>query len=248
MTDWQELSHAYGPAGDVPALLARIDAERDPELWSELWSALCHQGSVYSASFAALPWLADTAAVDDREQAVQALYLAGAVLAGTGQAHGAGDVRARYASEIATLLTLVNRHLRTATGGSEYIDLLESMLGIEGVPGWGEELAWGLGNEEYEIACPGCESDLFVVLAEGGFFTSSGEYSLPDTDAATTRPLRPAAPAALDGIGRRLHDLALSDGRSEVAHLLTYVFGAATCPDCDTDFAVPDRIVSDLLP
>ncbi|MFF4392538.1 hypothetical protein ACFY0G_38220 [Streptomyces sp. NPDC001552] len=156
MTDWPQLSHAYGSAEDIPTLLARIASEPESELWNDLWSALCHQGSVYSASFAALPWLADMAESEDRGQAVNALSLAGAIMAGAEQPHGAGDVRTQHSAEIATLLASVNRRLRTATDRTEYIDLLASMLGFEGVVGWSEDLAWGLGNEEYEVSCPGC--------------------------------------------------------------------------------------------
>ena len=56
---WQELDHAYGHAGDIPALLEQLaalpgdDAGAGP--WFHLWSALAHQGDVYSASFAAVP-------------------------------------------------------------------------------------------------------------------------------------------------------------------------------------------------
>lgn len=55
---WSELSHAYGGASDIPPLLKQLDAlpeakgEREP--WFTLWSALAHQGDVYSASFAAV--------------------------------------------------------------------------------------------------------------------------------------------------------------------------------------------------
>ncbi|MER5618550.1 hypothetical protein [Streptomyces sp. NPDC002215] len=241
MTDWPQLSHAYGSAEDIPALLARIASEPKPELWNDLWSALCHQGSVYSASFAALPWLADMAESEDRGQAVNALGLAGAIMAGAEQSHDAGDVRTQHSAEIATLLASVNRHLRTATDRTEYVDLLESMLGFEGVAGWSEDLAWGLGNEEYEISCPGCETNLLIALGERGFFCTSEDYALSD-DTIETRPLRPTSPANLEGIGSRLHDIALTDGQHKVAHVLTYVFGNASCPDCQTDFSVADRV------
>ncbi|MFH8620514.1 hypothetical protein ACH4A8_01195 [Streptomyces vietnamensis] len=244
MTDWPQLSHAYGSAEDIPALLARIASEPRSELWNDLWSALCHQGSVYSASFAALPWLADMAENEDRGQVVNALNLAGAIMAGAEQPHGAGDVRTQHSAEIATLLASANRHLRTATDRDEYIYLLESMLGFEGVVGWSEDLAWGLGNEEFQVSCPGCETDLFIVLGERGFFCTSEDYALSDDD-IETRPLRPTSPPDLEGIGRRLHDIALTDGQHDVAHALTYVFGGATCPDCETDFSVADQISAD---
>lgn len=57
---WAELSHAYGPAGDIPALLRALESDpsqRAPaqEPWVTLWSSLCHQGDVYDASYAAVP-------------------------------------------------------------------------------------------------------------------------------------------------------------------------------------------------
>ena len=59
---WNELTDAYGPAGDIPGLLKQLsdfpsgENYRD-EPWFSLWSALCHQGDVYSASFAAVPFM-----------------------------------------------------------------------------------------------------------------------------------------------------------------------------------------------
>ena len=56
---WSELQHAYGAASDIPALLKQLadlpSSENDSEPWFSLWSALAHQGDVYSASFAAVP-------------------------------------------------------------------------------------------------------------------------------------------------------------------------------------------------
>ena len=62
---WNELSHAYGPAGDTPELLRLLtsgvdEQARDAE--QELWSSICHQGSVYPATVAAVPFLARLAA------------------------------------------------------------------------------------------------------------------------------------------------------------------------------------------
>jgi hypothetical protein len=56
---WSELQHAYGSAADIPALLERLGelpkSEGEAEPWFTLWSALAHQGDVYSASFASVP-------------------------------------------------------------------------------------------------------------------------------------------------------------------------------------------------
>src|SRR4051812_40379348 len=57
---WGELTHAYGEASDIPALLRRLKTAPPPtdyrsEPWFTLWSALCHQNDVYIASYAAIP-------------------------------------------------------------------------------------------------------------------------------------------------------------------------------------------------
>jgi len=56
---WSTLQHAYGSASDIPELLQQLNglpsATGNDEPWFSLWSALAHQGDVYSASFAAVP-------------------------------------------------------------------------------------------------------------------------------------------------------------------------------------------------
>jgi hypothetical protein len=63
--NWYFLRHAYGSADDIPALLQKIEsfpAETDwqTEPWFSLWSALYHQGDIYSASIAAVPQIVST--------------------------------------------------------------------------------------------------------------------------------------------------------------------------------------------
>lgn len=58
--NWNELEHAYGSASDIPDLLNNLKSypsckSYDEEPFYTLWSSLCHQGNIYSASYAALP-------------------------------------------------------------------------------------------------------------------------------------------------------------------------------------------------
>lgn len=53
MAPWETLQHAYGAAGDVPALLEQIAASKGRkmnELLGELCARVLHQGTIYSAS------------------------------------------------------------------------------------------------------------------------------------------------------------------------------------------------------
>lgn len=60
-TEWHWLAHAYGRATDIPGLLKQLASATGPatsaasEPWHTLWSALCHQDDVYTASYAAVP-------------------------------------------------------------------------------------------------------------------------------------------------------------------------------------------------
>jgi hypothetical protein len=69
---WSTLQAAYGAAVDVPDMLRALESVpnsddwRD-EPWFSIWSALAHQGDVYSASFAAVPHVVSVlAAAPDR--------------------------------------------------------------------------------------------------------------------------------------------------------------------------------------
>lgn len=55
---WSELEDAYGPATSIPSLLKafqRYDSQK--KYWDNIWSFLCHQGTIYSATFAAFPYI-----------------------------------------------------------------------------------------------------------------------------------------------------------------------------------------------
>lgn len=73
---WHELRHAYGAASDIPALLRQLDAfppsSGKDAPWFTLWSALAHQGDVYSASFAAVPHVVE--ALQSNPLAADATY------------------------------------------------------------------------------------------------------------------------------------------------------------------------------
>ena len=64
---WSELSDAYGVSADIPGLLTDLESlppneGTEAEPYFSLWSALCHQGDVYTASYAAVPHLVRVAA------------------------------------------------------------------------------------------------------------------------------------------------------------------------------------------
>ncbi|MFS4094777.1 hypothetical protein [Streptomyces sp. AF1A] len=245
MTDWSQLHHAYGTAEDVPGLLDAVSPDPRNPAWTALWSRLCHQGTVYSASHAALPVLRDMARQWSPVDRQTPLLLAGAIAAGTDQPYGEQDPHVTYASEMSDLAQLTDGALRDPSLGDDpgtYVYLLAALIGFEGVEVWGEELD-GLNDDEYEVPCPACGTENFVAFGEYGCFSTTDSMYMRDT-AAKKLPLRPADASNLEGLARRLHSRALADGQTDVARKLTYVFGDAQCAECDEIFSVAQAVVT----
>ncbi|WP_225822625.1 hypothetical protein [Streptomyces naphthomycinicus] len=100
--DWGRLTHAYGPADDIPGLLRAMesaDAGVREGAMDELVSALCHQGDVHDASAHAVPHLARLA-LDGPGHRPELLWLLGGI------AGGAGTPAERTAARRATALAL----------------------------------------------------------------------------------------------------------------------------------------------
>jgi hypothetical protein len=91
--EWSALSDTYGPASDIPRLLQHAevlpeDLGQNAEPYFSLWSALCHQGDVYPASYAALPHLVRIVAESSTRFRCTLLSLAQAIEAARLQGRG----------------------------------------------------------------------------------------------------------------------------------------------------------------
>ena len=133
MPDWASLSHAYGPAGDIPELLAAADVDPDDrQTWDALWGQLCHQGTIYSASYPALPALAALAARRPAAGYLEPLHLAAAIVAAKDGPEDFDVVRRDYPDELQTLRDLAEQSLHLAEGFIEFVYRLQTLMALEG--------------------------------------------------------------------------------------------------------------------
>lgn len=112
---WHELHHAYGAADNVPTLIRKLttgsDADRRRAV-DDLFGTLAHQGTVYEASAAAVPFLAEIA-VDPRTHLRWRVWVL-ALLSGLANGNEFGDgryrlaTRAAVAKELGKLLPLID--------------------------------------------------------------------------------------------------------------------------------------------
>ncbi|MFI0901632.1 hypothetical protein [Streptomyces sp. NPDC020983] len=244
MTDWSTLTDACGSAEHVPGLLDRFEA--DPSgVWSEMMDHLCPQlETAFPASYAALPRLAEIAGACGPEDLVWVLLAAGAIAACSPGLWEPDSPLAVYSAPIGVLHRLTDRRLSRAVEAEEYVNLLQALLSFEGVETWDRCLD-GLQTGEYEVDCPHCGVNMFVVLGQDGYFCCSDDYALQEMEKS---PLQPVRTQDLDGLPQRLFTRAMEDGQESLAHGIPYLFGRAACPDCATDFSVAERVVAGWIP
>jgi hypothetical protein len=151
------------------------------------------------------------------------LHLLGAIVADKND-----DERAWCAGEIARLIELTQESLlqsELAAMDTEYAALLGVLLQLEGVQVWGDHLD-GLVEGGYDVACPACGEDIFVVLGDDGFFSTMDSLYMRRS-LGPRLPLQPTEAAALSGLARSIYARFLADGHPDLAHRLIYVFGRA---------------------
>jgi len=151
---WSELRHAYGYASDMPTLLQQLasfpdESQRQSGPWFELWSALCHQGDVYPASFASVPHII-AALESDPVRATMSYFLLPASIEVSRYKHGTPlpeNLETAYLEALAKLPELAAQSARpnwapelcasalaataAATGNHQLADLIMRVEGAE---------------------------------------------------------------------------------------------------------------------
>ncbi len=112
---WAQLSHAYGPADDIPSMLRDLQAlppDEGPEAepYFSLWSALCHQGDIYTASYAAVPHLCEAVRSAPARVPWTVILMVASIELARGRGRGPtipSDLAPAYHSSLAELPALV---------------------------------------------------------------------------------------------------------------------------------------------
>ena len=160
---WRELRHAYGSAADIPALLRQLpeapvqssDTEQEP--WFTLWSALCHQSDVYSASFAAVPHIIAAAQLRPPGKRAEYLFLAGTIESMRHKASSpslAAEYESDYRQALQAAVPLTLEGLQAESDRSWFQGLLAALAAFRRFP----ELGAAISDLERELDCPSCEA------------------------------------------------------------------------------------------
>lgn len=244
---WAGLDHAYGDADDLPDLLPRLHAV-DEDVLNRVFGSICHQGTVYSASFAAVPHLVAAAlAHEDAEFRAQILILVGSIRASTdyrGDSGPAPDLLEAYERALPDALQAAQDTLSERLDDYTAIYLLEAAAALKGLSGPGRVLS-GFADREFAPTCPGCSRQLYAWPEPDHIkVTADDPVSDPSEKHTVTRPgPRPGGEAALTW----LLDLAERAGLGDITVLLPHLFGDAVCPACGATFGLIERLAGETL-
>lgn len=230
MTDWAKLQHAFGPASDIPDRLAQLKPGPSyDQTWFDLWSCLCHQGSVYSASFAALPTLLHLAKGWPVPARLSPLALAAAIVDAD---FTAGGARLRGLEDTVEGLRSVASESLAAKGltPEDFATLLDCIQSFERHGRFGNTLKY-LASGEVPGECPACDHPLYFVIGKYGFFCTA-DYGIFNPS-VRRMPILPAVATELQGSAKWLYETAERAHQTEIANWTLYLAGATICPSCE---------------
>jgi hypothetical protein len=236
MTNWSTLKHAYGSAEQLPSLIQSwIDAGTDKH---DLFGHLFHQGTVYSASFEAIPLLLDVRRKLPGEEGRLALTLIGAIWSSTDRHEDAKP---------SPNVNLLLPHIEALTiAAMEEKDLKEDELPylMLAVAAFRNETFWvtqlnKMDAGEFYGICPECEMDLYVVLGNNNFVTHE-EYVL--NARAQRNPIAPCVETQLPDFGQWLFGKAMYLHRNDLAACFLQMFGHASCTACSMSIRINEAI------
>lgn len=217
---WDELDGASPELVDLLQRLPELDDDEQSELF---WSHLLHQGDVYHATFAALPYVwAAMRVVSDGS--THRHLCSSAVNNGFDPKYLPADVGEHFRAWLAQAKAEAVAALeRPCADRTEVLELLA-------IVGAGTPLAHALNELAYTGASLYCTCGKFI------------NVDLRD-DVLTIVGGAPPVPASVETLGtveRELHDLARSAGRADVAGYILGLSGTGTCPHCGTTSPVLD--------
>lgn len=162
---WSELSHAYDQASDIPSLLRQLKTapppkEYDTPPWGNLWSALCHQGDVYTASYAAVPHLVNIAFTKPIRERVHHISLVGSIEIGRhlDKAPPIPDfLKEAYFDALKQIPKLVLECLERDWEDYEYKALFSALVAVRGKVAFGKAISM----LDDAVTCPACNT-IFV--------------------------------------------------------------------------------------
>jgi len=235
---WANLQDAYGSALNTPKWIRSL--EEGNGNFGDAWSNLCHQLTVYSATFAAAPYIYRYALSAPLESRVDAILLLGIASSSSAvERDGTPEDILNWFHDIipqAAELAL-STFLGEELGNNMEVYLLEAVAALHGFNG--KIQITELLNSEFSLLCPSCEKEIWIYPS---YLNTQADKFV----AAYQNQTRPFSPADVPPCWQETHSskrafdwlyhITLESGYFELAKSLRYLFGTVVCLNCAHDF------------
>lgn len=246
---WRELDHAYGSAERLPHQLTELLTKQyygnDPH--DVLFGCLCHQGSIYTATYAAVPHCVAAFPYQSLEGRRFLSMFLGAVAVTTDAPPVPAELKADYRAAIEAAKGLVVEEAKTSgVPSAEYAHILAAVAAIHGLAAINHVVEWLLINDEMNGLCGKCHSTfrIFPTQLPLVAFDTAASHAREDEEADPGQGGSPVTPTQTppmewDGSIREtnallwLTALAKAAGQTEIVETLYAAFGMLSCPRCN---------------
>jgi hypothetical protein len=242
---WKKLSHAYGSAEDIPGELQAL-REGDEEALDSLFGSILHQGTVYSASMAALPHLEAMAAAGEGGELNRRILVLAASIAGSRDRHWKSlpeDIEADAQAVLPGLREMIEKALLAPENDVEAVYLLQSLAGQEAVEGLAAIFQSMEQKGNVSIRCPSCRKMLAVAVDAKGFSAKIDRKTRDNLKPRVLTPqereeLRSKAFGWLDAQLARPGLTALREGFARLKRPFQ-------CPECAAQYELATRLLEE---
>lgn len=247
---WVQLTAAGGSPRVVVQLLRSLRTHPSDRDWVELFEQLCHQWTLETCAYAALPHVLELAEAQGRIRDPEFLSGIGRVAQPMERvAECPEDLRPDFdsACEQAAAWT---RSAASDPGYAkrDYVYALGAAAGFAGRRGPALELFFSLGSSEpeAELECPWCGAYLIqTITAEEAYLEAMDRHMRPISPRAPVRPReRPELTEPRDDQEDFEWLIATATGARQhrVVDELRYLYGSASCPTCAEHIDLADAL------
>ncbi|MFC3771768.1 hypothetical protein [Paenibacillus sp. GCM10012303] len=254
---WRELRGPYGSSEEVPLLLTRLQEQYDAEDKDKLyWEHLYHQNTLYSCTYAAVPYLAVLAHNTDNPETKLDIYIQCGIFEANNGNGPENEVAAEYARDgiqvspetaqdiyrsyrkavagLAALGPTLIDYVRSEQPESEKRYFLAAAAAYAGSKAAACMLLTFSGGDEYVFGCSECGEDVYLWPEEPECETLIVYKDDPvnEPDQPGSRIERREPETMEDGGFRVLYRQAELVGDATMLHHLPELAGDTDCPHC----------------
>ncbi|MCP1308527.1 hypothetical protein [Paenibacillus tyrfis] len=265
---WDKLAGPYGSAENVPVLLQRLMGQYSQEIFDELFQEhLFHQNTIYTVTYAAMPFLAEIAcSISDAEVRKELFINCGIIEASRDErdeapfpeswaelAEDAGssvctELYREYIEAIGKLKALTKEVFAYTAHDSidetEKRYILVADAAYRGSYNVANMLMTFINGDEYVAVCPACEEDVFVWPNEDNTeILQAYEHDPVFHTGQESHVIVPATSLADEEI-RTLAERAEAIGEQSLAGHLHYLAGETSCPSCREKISIWPSLLS----